>query len=326
MALYQWSTTPANNATAGAINWAEGQAPSTVNDSARQMMADVANWFVTPEWINYGLTPTFVSGTQFTVPSDKTSVYTFGRRVLAFVTAGTIAGTITSSAFTSLTTVTVSWDSGALDSGLSGVWVGILNPNTPSLSNLGPLTLNPGSRSVASLSITAASAPVGAEIYLLGNGGSAPSKTIRAFGGTLQILNDAANAALVQLDDAGNCAFSGAVAGSSLSTPGSITATGTITGSNITASSDERLKEDWGQLPGDFVERLATLKSGTYTRTDNGDRQVGVGAQSLRAFLPEAVLSDAKGMLSVAYGHAALAACVELAKEVVRLRALVEAK
>lgn len=37
--IYDWSTTAANNATAdGSINWAEGQAPSTVNNSGRQMM------------------------------------------------------------------------------------------------------------------------------------------------------------------------------------------------------------------------------------------------------------------------------------------------
>ncbi|RWP23771.1 MAG: hypothetical protein EOR01_07745 [Mesorhizobium sp.] len=38
--IYDWSLVAANNATAdSAINWAEGQAPSTVNGSARQMMA-----------------------------------------------------------------------------------------------------------------------------------------------------------------------------------------------------------------------------------------------------------------------------------------------
>ena len=38
-----WSTTAANNATADAnVNWAEGQAPSTVNNSARAEMASVA--------------------------------------------------------------------------------------------------------------------------------------------------------------------------------------------------------------------------------------------------------------------------------------------
>jgi microcystin-dependent protein len=40
---YLWSRVAANNATADAnINWAEGQAPSSVNDSARAMMASAA--------------------------------------------------------------------------------------------------------------------------------------------------------------------------------------------------------------------------------------------------------------------------------------------
>lgn len=43
--LYAWSTTAADNATADAlINWAEFQDPSTVNNSARQLMGRVAEW------------------------------------------------------------------------------------------------------------------------------------------------------------------------------------------------------------------------------------------------------------------------------------------
>src|SRR4051812_9361641 len=43
--VYPWSQTQATNATADTtVNWAEGQAPSTVNDSARNMMASVAKW------------------------------------------------------------------------------------------------------------------------------------------------------------------------------------------------------------------------------------------------------------------------------------------
>lgn len=45
MSLFKWSQTAASNATAdGSINWAEGQAPSSVNDSARAMMAAVAKY------------------------------------------------------------------------------------------------------------------------------------------------------------------------------------------------------------------------------------------------------------------------------------------
>jgi microcystin-dependent protein len=45
MTLWKWSQTAATNASAdGSINWAEGQAPSSVNDSARAMMAAVAKY------------------------------------------------------------------------------------------------------------------------------------------------------------------------------------------------------------------------------------------------------------------------------------------
>jgi hypothetical protein len=93
---------------------------------------------------------------------------------------------------------------------------------------------------------------------------------------------------------------------------------------NVTAYSDERLKADWAELPDDFIERLANLKSGTYTRIDTKERQVGVGAQGLQEFLPEAV-SEKEEFLGVNYGNAALAACVELAKSVVALRAEINA-
>jgi hypothetical protein len=45
MAWYNWSQTAASNATADpSINWAEGQSPSSINDSARAMMAATAKY------------------------------------------------------------------------------------------------------------------------------------------------------------------------------------------------------------------------------------------------------------------------------------------
>lgn len=45
MSLWQWLKTAAGNANADpSINWAEGQSPSSVNDSARAMMARIAEW------------------------------------------------------------------------------------------------------------------------------------------------------------------------------------------------------------------------------------------------------------------------------------------
>lgn len=45
MAFFQWSKTAASNATADSdVNWREGQAPSTVNNSTRAMMAALAKY------------------------------------------------------------------------------------------------------------------------------------------------------------------------------------------------------------------------------------------------------------------------------------------
>lgn len=305
MALWQWSTTPANNASAGAIDWAEGQPPSTVNDSARQMMADVATWFAGPEWINYGLTPTYVNGTQFTVAGNQTSIFSVGRRVKVFVTAGVTYGTITASVFTSLTTVTVALDAASLDSGLSEVDVGILNPFR---SSLGILSLAGGNLLVGGPTYT--SQPQ----IRMQNSNRGLHFFISTDGTQFGLFDENSSATRWVTDNSGNFTTAG-----SISAGANITAAG-----NITANSDERLKTDWGVLPDDFIDRLAAVRSGTYTRVDTEQRHVGVGAQSLQALLPEAVIESDKGVLSVAYGQAALAACVELAKEVLRLRAMLE--
>jgi hypothetical protein len=102
---------------------------------------------------------------------------------------------------------------------------------------------------------------------------------------------------------------------------GNFTAVGTVT-----ANSDERIKTDWAGLPADFIERLAGVKAGTYTRLDTGARQAGSSAQDWQKLLPEVVTvgEDEQGTLSLGYGNAALVAAVELAKVVVELRAEVQ--
>ncbi len=86
------------------------------------------------EWVSPGDTVTYISATQFSVPDDKRTTYQVGRRLKITVTAGTVYGVVTVSSFAaSITTVTVSLDSGALDAGLSVVDVGILTVTNPSL-------------------------------------------------------------------------------------------------------------------------------------------------------------------------------------------------
>ena len=107
-----------------------------------------------------------------------------------------------------------------------------------------------------------------------------------------------ASTALIEVDAAGNTTIAG----------------------NVTSNSDERLKTNWRTLPDNFIAELANVKMGVFDRVDNGITQVGVSAQSLQGVLPWAVGEGSSGMLSVAYGNAALAASIALAREVVSLR------
>jgi hypothetical protein len=87
------------------------------------------------QWIA-GPTPTYTSVTTFTLVGDQTSTFQVGRRIKASVTAGTVYGRISASAFGAVTTVTVVLDSGTLDSGLSAVWYGLLSASNPSIPTI----------------------------------------------------------------------------------------------------------------------------------------------------------------------------------------------
>lgn len=115
----------------------------------------------------------------------------------------------------------------------------------------------------------------------------------------------------------------GGAGSTTLTLTGSFYSTGNITAAgNVTANSDERLKTDWSNLPSDFIQKLANVKSGTYTRIDTGIRQAGSSAQDWQKILPEVVneSDNDEKTLSLAYGNAALVSVVELAKEVLVLR------
>jgi hypothetical protein len=95
---------------------------------------------------------------------------------------------------------------------------------------------------------------------------------------------------------------------------------------NVTAFSDERVKTNWRDLQPDFIERLAEVKHGIYDRTDQVSTQVGVGAQSLRPIMEHAIMENEDGQLSVAYGNAALVACIKLAQRVIELEEKLKSK
>ena len=122
----------------------------------------------------------------------------------------------------------------------------------------------------------------------------------------------------------GTTSTSGSLTVASISNTNAVSynaSTGALTAVSVVSSSDERLKENWRDLPDTFINDLSEVKHGSYSRIGNEWREVGVTAQSLMEVLPEAVNADDKGMLSVSYGNAALVAAIELAKEIKVLKA-----
>jgi microcystin-dependent protein len=94
MSLYKWSVTAASNATAdGTINWAEGQSPSSINDSARAMMAATAKYRDDIA----GAIATGGSSTAYTVSSYQSfaSLATMANQIIAFTPHTTNGATVT---------------------------------------------------------------------------------------------------------------------------------------------------------------------------------------------------------------------------------------
>lgn len=97
------------------------------------------------QWAASSLTPTYISGTSFSVAGDQTSELHIGRRLKLSVTAGTVYARISNSVYGALTTVTLVMDSGSLDSGLSSLNWSILTATnhaipklaTPALTGIG---------------------------------------------------------------------------------------------------------------------------------------------------------------------------------------------
>lgn len=103
------------------------------------------------------------------------------------------------------------------------------------------------------------------------------------------------------------------------------TAGNLVTNGNMTANSDESLKENWRALPASLVEGLAGVLHGVYDRKDIEQTQVGVGAQSLRKVLPWAVRDNGTdtGKLAVDYGNAALVSVIAVCQRLLKLEAAV---
>lgn len=123
--LKNYSSTAASNNSAVPDGWPEGMAPSGVNNSAREMMARLAEWYLDAEWINPSHTINSASGADIVLAGDVSAYYPAGRAVRA----DGIVGRVTAVAFSTNTTVTVS---GITFAGSPTLWeFGILSTSAP---------------------------------------------------------------------------------------------------------------------------------------------------------------------------------------------------
>lgn len=128
----KWSTTAASNSATPPDGWPEGQAPSTVNDCAREMMASIRTGISDVGFVDLDFSPTFATANTFTVPNDQTAYFHYGRRVKAS-DATTLYGTVISSSFTTNTGVTIRLDGWPLTASLSAIAVGFPSQQNTSL-------------------------------------------------------------------------------------------------------------------------------------------------------------------------------------------------
>lgn len=133
--LRRWSSSASGNSSvsggSNTINFAEGQSPGSVNNSARELMAQVrgvytpANW----GWVEFSATASVASQTTFKIVGNQTTDYSTGRRVRLKSGSSTRYGSIVSSSYTTETTVTLTVDSGSLSASHSLVGVSVLDSN-----------------------------------------------------------------------------------------------------------------------------------------------------------------------------------------------------
>lgn len=131
MKIGRWSPAAGSNNEAVPDGWPEGQLPSTVNDCAREMMAAIRVAVLDLQFVDQGMTPTYITASSFSVPGNQTSAIQIGRRLKIFdATAGVqqiLYATVQSVSFTAVTTVHIESDSGSLTSSLSSFGISIIS-------------------------------------------------------------------------------------------------------------------------------------------------------------------------------------------------------
>jgi len=186
--LRKWSTSASSNSTvaggSNTINFAEGQAPGSVNNSARELMAQVRSIYSPDEWgwVEFSATASVASQTTFRLVGDQTSNWVANRRWKLRSGSTTRYGTVVSASYTTETTITVTVDSGSLSASHSLAALSVVSGNHVPASYV---TSNSLSAALASFSLSVSAAitvamPPGAVMPYAG--ASAPTGWLLCYG------------------------------------------------------------------------------------------------------------------------------------------------
>jgi hypothetical protein len=144
-AISTWSTNAASNTSASPDGAPEGMPPSGVNDTIRELMAQIRTWYENAQWVDLGLTHTRVSGSVFTLAGNYVATYEVGRRV-KMTGSSTAYGTISASTYSAPTTTVTVYEAN-LPVTLGAVSLSILSPTgggLPTQFTVGPTDFTGG--------------------------------------------------------------------------------------------------------------------------------------------------------------------------------------
>lgn len=144
-AISTWSTSAASNSSASPDGAPEGMPPSGVNDTIRELMAQIRTWYENAQWVDLGLTHTRVSGSVFTLAGNYVATYEVGRRV-KMTGSSTAYGTISASTYSAPTTTVTVYEANVPVT-LGAVALSILSPTgggLPTQFTVGPTDFTGG--------------------------------------------------------------------------------------------------------------------------------------------------------------------------------------
>lgn len=138
-----WSTSASGNASAGGFTLAEGMAPSAVNDSLREMMAQLARSYGPEQrgWSEFSGTCSVNSQTVVKITGNQTTDYVAGRKIR--LRGGSVSryGEILSSSFTTETTITLTNMTGSLSASQTIIGASVAyDKNLPATAAVGANT------------------------------------------------------------------------------------------------------------------------------------------------------------------------------------------